>query len=649
MRLWQSSSSRAAGAGVRGEVMRYFAMLLVAITLVLGGACAGQTVSILPNAMTTFVDGNGVPYAGGHVYMYVPYTTTPKATYQTPLGTSANSNPITLDANGRAVIWGSGEYRQILQDAFGVVVWDQLTYAAPVSGASTAGAIWYGTATGTANAITLGTSAGFVGTDGQQIGFIASATNTSSTTVNASGYGSVLLEKNGTTGPVVLVGGEVAQGNLVYATYSAGVNAFVLQNSLPPLPPPGIGVQTGIASAATTDLGTVASHNASVTGTTTISSFGSSATLAWPIYLVQFQGALTLTQSAGLVTPSGVNITTAAGDSAWVEYLGSGTWQVLSYNSATPSQVTVASGLRLSTSSSSPISPPSNTGTATVYAVPYAGNVVPLWNGVTFVPTACGALSNVLANSTAGNAGPAAAVVSSVYDLVVWNNAGTCTLTRDVAWTNVTTPAAGDAFGRVNGVLVNSVAITNGPAAGFGTYLGTIATDAAGVTVTFNPTPAAASGGPTGGAWVGLWNQYNRLQIGAFAQDNKATWAYTTATWRQADGSTNNKITFVTGQAEDAVSVAYFVGANGQQSGVNPEAGIALDAVGVPLISAMSAVASASTSIVNTVSVCYPGEPLLGQHAYLAEEYNGNGTGAYYGLTLSSGAVSMQLSAQLRY
>ena len=213
--------------------MRYFAMLLVAITLVLGGACAAQTVSVLPNAMTQFVDGNGAPYAGGHVYMYVPGTTTPKATYQTPQGTSPNANPITLDANGRAVIWGAGEYRQVLQDAFGVVVWDQLTYASPVTGTAVAGAIWYGSSTGTANAITLGTASGFIGTDGQEVGFLASATNTSSATINASGFGSVLVEKNTSVGLAVLTGGEVNIGGLYYATYVKASNVFVLVNPTP--------------------------------------------------------------------------------------------------------------------------------------------------------------------------------------------------------------------------------------------------------------------------------------------------------------------------------------------------------------------------------------------------------------------------------
>lgn len=59
--------------------------------------------------------------------MYVPGTTTPKTTWLDPDQTTANTNPILLDAGGRAVIWGDGEYRQIVLDLNGNLVFDQLT------------------------------------------------------------------------------------------------------------------------------------------------------------------------------------------------------------------------------------------------------------------------------------------------------------------------------------------------------------------------------------------------------------------------------------------------------------------------------------------------------------------------------------------
>lgn len=92
----------------------------------------------------------------------------------------------------------------------------------------------------------------------------------------------------------------------------------------------GFGVATNIASATTVDLGTIDSHFANVTGTTTINSFGSTASTDFPVYLIKFQSALTITESANLITRLG-NIVTATGDHAWAEYLGSGIWIIFDY------------------------------------------------------------------------------------------------------------------------------------------------------------------------------------------------------------------------------------------------------------------------------------------------------------------------------
>lgn len=90
-----------------------------------------------------------------------------------------------------------------------------------------------------------------------------------------------------------------------------------------------------IASATTTDLGSVVNPVMSVTGTTTITGLGSSAITGARKYL-NFTGILTLTHNAtSLILPnSGSNITTAVGDTAIAEYLGSGNWRVVVYQRA---------------------------------------------------------------------------------------------------------------------------------------------------------------------------------------------------------------------------------------------------------------------------------------------------------------------------
>ncbi|MDR7006093.1 glycosyl hydrolase family 28-related protein [Paraburkholderia strydomiana] len=82
---------------------------------------------IIPNAKSQFIDQNGLPLASGTVGFYYPGTLNPKPTYQDAAGTIANTNPVTLDSRGQALIWGSGVYRQIVKDASGVTIWDQVT------------------------------------------------------------------------------------------------------------------------------------------------------------------------------------------------------------------------------------------------------------------------------------------------------------------------------------------------------------------------------------------------------------------------------------------------------------------------------------------------------------------------------------------
>lgn len=89
-----------------------------------------------------------------------------------------------------------------------------------------------------------------------------------------------------------------------------------------------------VASAATVDLGAAGSDSIRVTGSTTITSFG---TVASGIARkIRFAGVLTLTHNAtSLILPNGgSNITTAAGDAAMAISLGSGNWIVVDYQRA---------------------------------------------------------------------------------------------------------------------------------------------------------------------------------------------------------------------------------------------------------------------------------------------------------------------------
>jgi hypothetical protein len=85
--------------------------------------------SILPNGKAQFIDQNGVPLVGGKVYFYIPNTSTPSNTWQNPSASILNTNPVILDSRGQALIYGAGQYRQVVQDSLGNTIWDQLTEA----------------------------------------------------------------------------------------------------------------------------------------------------------------------------------------------------------------------------------------------------------------------------------------------------------------------------------------------------------------------------------------------------------------------------------------------------------------------------------------------------------------------------------------
>lgn len=81
----------------------------------------------LPNGKTQFEYITGAPLVGGTVELYIPGGLVPKNSWQDYDQTILNDNPLTLDARGQAIIWGSGRYRQIVKDSLGNEIWDRET------------------------------------------------------------------------------------------------------------------------------------------------------------------------------------------------------------------------------------------------------------------------------------------------------------------------------------------------------------------------------------------------------------------------------------------------------------------------------------------------------------------------------------------
>ena len=126
--------------------------VFIALTFTLGLAFAVPVKAqmILPQALTQFTDGNGSPLAGGSVYFYIPNTLTYKTTWNDSSYTVQNANPVLLDGNGRAPIWGKGIYRQIVKDINGNQIWDRNTSVIDLTSAAITG--------GTLSGVTISSS-----------------------------------------------------------------------------------------------------------------------------------------------------------------------------------------------------------------------------------------------------------------------------------------------------------------------------------------------------------------------------------------------------------------------------------------------------------------------------------------------------------
>ena len=327
---------------------------------------------------------------------------------------------------------------------------------------------------------------------------------------------------------------------------------------------------TTVASASTTDIGATESQRISVTGTTTITSFG---TVQNQLRFVTFAGALTLTHNATtLILPGSANITTAAGDAAAFSSDASGNWRCLSYQKADGTAVVggAASGSpsapqgRLTLTAAVPVLTSDVPTGTTVFYTPYVGRFVPLWNGTSWTMTDIGGELSQATTDTAKS--PAACAANSNYDLFVWNDSGTLRCTRGPAWTSDTargTGAGTTELTRVQGLLVNANDIrtnpsaTNGPAAQRGTYVGTVRTNGSSqVEFRFG---GSASGGSA--ALLSVWNAYNRRLLVAQVKDSTSSWTYASTTVRSSNNSANNRVSFLHGLQEDETTATFACGA----------------------------------------------------------------------------------------
>lgn len=283
---------------------------------------------------------------------------------------------------------------------------------------------------------------------------------------------------------------------------------------------------------------------------------------------------------------------------------------------------------RLTLSSGAAVMTGAVTGATSIYYTPHSGNMVPLYNGTDFIPTVFAELTNTTTDSTKN---PAAATTNSNYDLFVWNDSGTMRLSRGPLWTSDTargTGAGTTELERIKGIWTNKVAISNGPAANRGTYVGTIRTDGSSQ-ANWNPGGSAAGGTA---ALLNVWNAYNRVEVMGMVADSTDSWSYNTATIRPANNSSTMRVSFVVGLQEDYFGASYAVSFNNTNVNGGGIAGVGYDSTTVfsgrtGYFANSSAAGNASPQVIGS-AVAQP----LGFHYFQALEYgNATGTQTWYG------------------
>ena len=323
--------------------------------------------------------------------------------------------------------------------------------------------------------------------------------------------------------------------------------------------------------------------------------------------VVADSAADTLTLAAG----SGITITTDASTDT-VTFAASG-------GAGSPSE---PQG-RLTLTSGTPVLTSTVSGATTIYYALHAGRYVPIYNGTSWTMTDIGGeLSQATSDATKS---PAACTTNSNYDLFVWDDSGTYRCTRGPAWSSDTSRGTGAGtteLERVAGIYVNKVAITNGPAAQRGTYVGTVRTNGSS-TVDFSLGSTASGGGE---AKINVWNAYNRVAVRVSVADSTANWSYASTTWRSSNNSATNRISFVHGLTAEPVS-ALFSQVITSTSGA-PKTGINLDSTSATPGPFQGYVNSGAVNI-QAVAI-YGGYPGLGSH-YLQAMEAGNTTVSFYG------------------
>jgi hypothetical protein len=220
-----------------------------------------------------FFDNNGIPLSGGLIYTYQAGSSTPLATYTDVNGTTANANPIVLDASGRLAneVWLTYGYyyKFVLQTSAAVTLgtYDNLYGIIGVAGTSTGTTIptgvislWYGSIGSVPTGWYL--CDGSNGTPDLRNKFVVGAGSTYSVAATGGSTDAVVVSHNHTATSTVTDPGHTHGANYVGSVNTIGTpnGAALVPTSLVLIPT----VTTGITVATTNVSAGVSGTNANL-------------------------------------------------------------------------------------------------------------------------------------------------------------------------------------------------------------------------------------------------------------------------------------------------------------------------------------------------------------------------------------------------
>lgn len=262
---------------------------------------------------------------------------------------------------------------------------------------------------------------------------------------------------------------------------------------------------------------------------------------------------------------------------------------------------------RLTLTSGTPITTTDVTAATTIYAAPFRGKSIALFDGSSLWNVRQSAeFSIALGTITSGRP----------YDVFCYDNAGVPTL-EILAWTNTTTRAT--ALTKQDGIYVKTGATTR-------RYLGTFYTAS---TTTTEDSEANRY----------LFNYYHQADRIQSVVDTTDSWTYTTATWRQARGSAANQFNAVIGIAETLVEIDVH-GAFTNAAGAGAVAvGVGVNSTSVNSAKTFGGNQQLSNAGAN-IDAKYRGYPAVGLNTFAWLEISvAGGTTTFYG---DSGTTLMQ-------